>query len=109
MLQFALHLLSGVLLCSTTLTDFVFFILKWEMLFLSINSLDLFDMEAPMCLVFLKHIIQILNYMCMVLFKMKIRPCWQIVFQFEFFPPFAWEYDIFVWIASHSFGIFLWR
>ena len=28
-----------------------------------------------------------------MLFLMKIRPCWQIVFQFEFFPPFAWEYD----------------
>jgi hypothetical protein len=63
MLQFALHPLSSVLLCWTTLTDFVFFFLKWEMLFLSINSLDLFDMEAPVCLVFLKHIIQILNYM----------------------------------------------
>ncbi len=94
MLQFALHPLSSVLLCWTTLTDFVFFILKWEMLFLSINSLDLFDMEAPVYLVFLKHIIQMLNYMyCMVLFSMKIRPCWQTDFQFEFFPPFAWEYD----------------
>ncbi len=28
-----------------------------------------------------------------VLFLMKIWPCWQIVFQFELFPPFAWEYD----------------
>ncbi len=64
------------------------------MLFLWINSLDLFDMEASVCLVFLKHNIQILNYMyLMVLFLMKIRPCRQIVFQFEFFPPFAWEYD----------------
>ncbi len=72
MLQFALHPLSSVLLCLTTLTDFVFFILKWEMLFLSINSLDLFDMEAPVCLVFLKHIIQMMNYMyLMVLFIMK--------------------------------------
>ncbi len=94
MLQIALHPLSSVPLCWTTLTDFVFFILKWEMLFLSINSLDLFDIEAPVYLVFLKHIIQMLNYMyLMVLFLMKIRPCWQIVFQFEFFPPFAWEYD----------------
>ncbi len=94
MLQFALHPLSSVLLCWTTLTDFVFFILKWEMLFLSINSLDLFDMESPVCLVFLKHIIQILNYMySMVLLLIEIRPCWQIVFQFEFFQPFAWEYD----------------
>jgi hypothetical protein len=51
-------------------------------------------MEAPVCLVFLKHIIEILNFMyLMVLFLMKIRPCWQIVFQFEFFPLFAWEYD----------------
>ncbi len=94
MMQFALHPLSSVLLCWTTLTDVVFFILKWEMLFLSINSLDLFDMEAPVWIVFLKHIIQILNYMyLMVLFLMKIRPCWQIVFQFDFFPPFAWEHD----------------
>jgi hypothetical protein len=94
MLQFAHHPLSSVLLCWTTLTDFVFFILKWEMLFLSINSLDLFDMEAPASLIFLKHIIQILNYMyLMVLYLMKIRPCWQIVFQFEFSSPFAWEYD----------------
>ncbi len=59
-----------------------------------IICLDLFDMEAPVCLVFLNHIIQILNYMyLMVLFLMKIRPCCQIVFQFEFFSPFAWEYD----------------
>ena len=108
MLQFALHPLSSVLPCWTTLTDFVFFILKWEMLFPLINSLDLFDMEAPVCLVFLKHIIQILNYMyLMVLFLMKIRPCWQIVFQFEFFPPFVWEYDkigmgciTFIWNSS---------
>ncbi len=62
MLQFPLHPLSSVLLCSTTLTDFVFFNLKWEMLFLLINSLDLFDMEAPVHLDFLKHIIQILNF-----------------------------------------------
>ncbi len=87
MLQIALHPLCSVLLSWTTLSDFVFFILKWEMLFLSINSLDLFDMEAPVYLVFLKHIIQMLNYMyLMVLFLMKIRPCWQIVFQYEFFP-----------------------
>ncbi len=93
MLQFALHQLSSVLLCWTTLTDFVFFILKWEMLFLSINSLDLFDMEAHVYLVFLKHNIQILNYMyLMVLFLMKIRLCWQTVFQFEFLSPFPWEY-----------------
>ncbi len=92
MLQFALHPLSSVLLCWTTQTDFVFFIFIWEMLFLSINSLDLFDMEAPVYLVFLKHIIQILR---------------QIVFQFEFFPPFAWEYDkigmdciTFIWNSS---------
>jgi hypothetical protein len=59
-----------------------------------IHSLDLFDMEAPVCLVFLKHIILILNYMyLMVLFLIEIRQCWQIVFQFELFPPFAWEYD----------------
>ncbi len=89
MLQFALHPLSSVLLCWNTLTDFVFFILKWEMLILPINSLDLFDMEAPVYLVFLKHIIQMLNYIyLMVLFLMKIRPCWQIVFQFKFFPPY---------------------
>ncbi len=108
MLQFALHPLSSVLLCWTTLTDLVFFILKWEMLFLLINSLDLFDMEALVCLVFLKHIIQILNYMYLVmLFLMKIRPCWQIVFQFEFLSPFAWEYDkigmdciTFIWIST---------
>ncbi len=94
MLHFALHPFSSVLLCWTTLTDFVFFILKWEMLSLLINSLELFDMEAPVCLVILKHIIQMLNYMyLMVLVFMKIRPCWQIVFQFEFFPLFAWEYD----------------
>ncbi len=94
MMQFAHHPLSSVLLCWTTLTDVVFFILKWEMLFLSINSLDLFDMKAPVCLVILKHIIQILNYMyLMVLFLMKIKPCWQIVFQFDFFPRFGWEYD----------------
>ncbi len=94
MLQFAHHPLSNVPLCWTTLTDFVFFILKWEMLFLLINSLDLYDMEAPVCLVFLKHIIQILNYMyLMVLFLIKIRLCWQTVFQFEFLSPFAWEYD----------------
>ena len=43
----------------------------------------------------------------MVLFLMKIRPCWQIVFQFEFIPPFAWEYDkigmdciTFIWNSS---------
>ncbi len=89
MLQFALHLLSSVLLCWTSLTDFVFIILKWEMLFLSIISLDLFDMEAPVYLVFLKHIIQKLNYMYpMMFFLVKIRPCWQIVFQFELFPPY---------------------
>ncbi len=78
------------------------------MLFLLINSLDLFDMEAPVCLVFWKHIIQILNYMyLMVLLLMKIRLCWQIVFQFEFLSPFAWEYDelgigciTFIWISS---------
>ncbi len=63
MLQFAHHPISSVLLRWTYLTDFVFFILKWEMLFLSINSLNLFDMEAPVCLIFLKQIIQILNYM----------------------------------------------
>jgi hypothetical protein len=50
MLQFAHHPLPSVLLCTTTLTDFVFFILKWEMLILLINSLDLFDMKAPVCL-----------------------------------------------------------
>ncbi len=108
MMQFAHHPLSSVLLCWTTLTDFVSFILKWEMLFLSINSLDLFDMETPMCLVFLKHVIQILNYMyLMVCFLMKIRPCWWKVFQFEFFPPFAWKYDkigmdciTFIWNSS---------
>jgi hypothetical protein len=51
-------------------------------------------MEAPVRLVFLQHIFQILNYMyLMVLFLMKIRPCWQIVIQFEFLSPFAWEYD----------------
>ncbi len=96
MLQFVLHPLSSVLLCWTTLTDFIFFILKWEMLFLSmmINSLGLFDMEAPVWPVFLKHIIQILNYMyLMVMFLMKIRPCWHIVFQFKFLSPFDWEYD----------------
>ncbi len=94
MLQFALHPLSSSLLCWTTLTDFVFFILKWEMLFLLINSLDLFDMETPVYLVFLKHVIQMLNYIyLMMVFSKKIRPCWQIVFQFEFFPPFAWKYD----------------
>ncbi len=91
MLQIALHPLSSVLLCWTTVTDFVFFILKWEMLILSINSLALFDMEDPVCLVFLKHIIQMLNYIyLMVLIFKKIRLCWQIVFQFEFFPTFAW-------------------
>ena len=53
------------------------------------KSLDLFDMEAPVYLVFLKHVIQMLNYMyLMVLFLMKIRPCWQVVFHFEFFPPY---------------------
>jgi hypothetical protein len=60
------------------------------------------------CLVFLKHIIQILNYMfLMVLFLMKIRPCCQIVFQCKIFPPFAWEYDkigidciTFIWNSS---------
>ncbi len=43
----------------------------------------------------------------MVLFLMKIRLCWQIVFQFEFFPLFAWEYDkigmdciTFIWNSS---------
>ncbi len=108
MLQFALYPLSRVLLCWTTLTDFVFFILKWEMLFQWINNLDLFDMEAPVYLVFLKHIIQMMNYMyLMVLFSMKIRPCWQIVFHIEFFPLFAWEYDkigmdciTFIWNSS---------
>ncbi len=108
MLQLALHPLSSVLLCWTTQTDFVFFILKCEMLFLSINSLDLFDMEAPVYLVFLKHIIQMFNYnYLMVLFVMKMRPCWQIVFQLKFFPPFAWEYDkigmnciTFIWNSS---------
>ncbi len=108
MMQFAPHPLSSVLLCYTTLIDFIFFILRWEMLFLLVNSLVLFDMEAPVCLVFLKHIIQILNCMyLMVLFSMKIRPCWQIVFLYEFFPPFAWEYDkigmdciTFIWNSS---------
>ncbi len=108
MLQFPHHPLSSVLMCWTTLTIFVIFILKWEMLFLLINSLDLFDMEAPVCLVSLKHIIQILNYMyLMVLFWMKIRPCRHIVFQFEFLSPFAWEYDkigidciTFIWNSS---------
>ncbi len=78
-----------------------------------INSLDLFDMDTPVCLVFLKHIIQILNYMyLMVLFLMKIRPCWQIVFQFELFTPFAWEYDkigmdriTFIWNTSLAMSI----
>jgi hypothetical protein len=65
-------------------------------------------MEAPVCVVFLKHIIQILNYMyLMVLYLMKIRPCWQIVFHFEFLSPFAWQYDkigmgciTFIWNSS---------
>jgi hypothetical protein len=65
-------------------------------------------MEAPVCLVFLKHIIQILNYVyLMVLCLMKLRPCWQIVFQFEFLSLFAWEYDkigidciTFIWNSS---------
>ncbi len=108
MLQFALHPLCGVLLFWTTLTDFVFFILKWKMLFMLINSLDLFDMEAPVCFVFLKHIIQILNYIyLMVLLLMKIRLCSQIVFHFKFLSLFAWEYDktgmdciTFVWNSS---------
>ncbi len=46
-------------------------------------------------------------YVLLVLFLMKIRPCWQIVFQFEFFPTFAWEYDkigmdciTFIWNSS---------
>jgi hypothetical protein len=60
-----------------------------QILFLSINILDLFNIEAPVYHAFLKHIIQMLNYMyLMVLFLMKIGPCWQIVFQFEFFPPY---------------------
>ena len=108
MMQFAHHPLSSVLLCWTTLTDFVFFILKGEMLFLLLNSLDLFDMEAPLYLVFLKHIIQKLNYMYpMMFFLVKIRPCWQIVFQFELLSPFAWECDnigmgciTFIWNSS---------
>jgi hypothetical protein len=65
-------------------------------------------MEAPVCLGFLKRIVQILNYMyLMVLFLMKISLCWQIVFQFEFLSPFAWEYDkigmdciTFIWNSS---------
>ncbi len=47
MLQFALHPLSSVLLCCTTLTDFVLFILKCEMPFLLINILDLFVPGSP--------------------------------------------------------------
>ncbi len=47
MSQFALNPLSSVLLCCTTLTDFVLFILKCEMPFLSINILDLFVCGSP--------------------------------------------------------------
>ncbi len=47
MLQFALHPLSSVLLCCTTLTDFVLFILKCKMPFLLINILDLFVHGSP--------------------------------------------------------------
>jgi hypothetical protein len=53
MLQFALHPLSSVLLCCTTLTNFVLFILKCEMPFLSINIFWTFlYVEALVCLVF---------------------------------------------------------
>ncbi len=47
MLQFALNPLSSVLLCCTTLTDFVLFILKCKMPFVSINILDLFVRGSP--------------------------------------------------------------
>ncbi len=47
MSQFALHPLSSILLCCTTLTDFVLLILKCEMPFLLINMLDLFVHGRP--------------------------------------------------------------
>ncbi len=47
MSQFALHPRSSVLLCCTTLTDFVLLILKCEMPFLSINMLDLVACGRP--------------------------------------------------------------
>ncbi len=47
MLQFALHPLSSILLCCTTLTDFILLILKCEMPFLLINILDLFVHGRP--------------------------------------------------------------
>ncbi len=47
MSQFALHPRSSILLCCTTLTDFVFFILKCKMPFRSMNILDLFVRGRP--------------------------------------------------------------
>ncbi len=47
MSQFTLHPRSSVLLCCTTLTDFVLLILKCKMPFLSINALDLIVRGRP--------------------------------------------------------------
>ncbi len=47
MLQFTLNPLSSVLLCCTTLTDFVLLILKCKMPFLLINILDLVVRGRP--------------------------------------------------------------
>ncbi len=47
MSQFALHPLSSVLLCCTALTDFILFILKCKLPFLSIIILDLFGCGRP--------------------------------------------------------------
>ncbi len=47
MLQFALHPCSSIMLCCTTLTDFVLLILKCEMPFLLIHILDLVVRGRP--------------------------------------------------------------
>ena len=66
MSQFTLHSLSSVLLCCTTLTDFVLFILKCKMPFLSINILDLFCTWKPLCVVF-RILFLFQNELCMFL------------------------------------------
>ncbi len=66
MSQFALHPRSSILLCCTTLTDFVLLILKCEMPLLLINIWTLLYVEDLVCLVF--HILFLFqNELCMFL------------------------------------------
>jgi hypothetical protein len=66
MLQFALHPRSSILLCCTTLTNFVLLILKCEMPFLLINILDLVVRGRP-CVSCFRILFLFQNELCMFL------------------------------------------